>query len=162
MWQMRIRAGKGNKMIHFDINTLIYRPVPQVFAFVAMPENDFQWQYGTLASAQISTGKIGLGTLIRTVSHFLDRRIEAIYEVTEFDPNRSYGFKSVSGPVETHTLYTFAMASTGTRIALFVETDPKDSIKPEGAIIVKKFKKQYKENLVMLKNLLEAYRIARQ
>jgi hypothetical protein len=149
-------------MIHIDVNTLIYRPVPQVFAFVAMPENDFQWQYGTLASAQISTGKVGIGTLVRTVSHFLDRRIEAVYEVTEFDPNRSYGFKSVSGLVETHTLYTFAMASAGTRVSLFVQSDPKDSIKPEGVFIVKKFKKQYKENLAMLKSILETYRTARQ
>jgi hypothetical protein len=148
-------------MIFFDVNTLIYRPVPQVFAFVAMPENDFQWQYGTLASAQISNGKIGLGTHFRTVSHFLDRRIEALYEVTEFEPNTCYGFKSVSGPVETHTLYTFAMANAGTRVSLSVQTDPKDSIKPEGVIIVKKFKKQYKENLAMLKSILEAYQIVR-
>ena len=157
-----IRAAKGNKMINFDINTLIYRPLPQVFAFVAMPENDFQWQYATLASAQISNGTIGLGTLFRTVGHFLGQRIEAIYEVTEFDTNKSYGFKSVSGPVETHSLYTYAMASAGTRISLFVQTDPKDSIKPQDVIIVKKFKKQYKENLAMLKSVLETYRITRQ
>ena len=148
-------------MIHFNVNTQIYRPVTQVFTFVAMPENDFQWQYGTLASAQISNGKIGLGTLFRTVSHFLGRRIEAVYEITEFEPNRRYGFESVSGPVDNHTLYTFEMTSGGTWISLSMQIAPKDSIKPDSAIVVKQIKKQYKENLAMLKSALEAYRIVR-
>ena len=50
-------SAKENKMISFDLNTHIYRPLKQVFAFVATPENDFQWQYGTLASTQISKAK---------------------------------------------------------------------------------------------------------
>jgi hypothetical protein len=41
-------------MIHLDISTIIYRPIRQVFDFVSTPENDFQWQYGTLATASLS------------------------------------------------------------------------------------------------------------
>src|SRR5512135_2796431 len=94
-------------MIRFDLDTRIYRPVKQVFAFVATPKNDFQWQYGTLASAQISNGEIGMGTLFRAVGHLMGERIEAVYEITVFDSNKRYGFKSVSGPVDSYTLYTF-------------------------------------------------------
>jgi hypothetical protein len=148
-------------MIQFDLTTQIYRPLIQVFTFVATPENDFQWQYGTLASVQISRGEVGRGTLFRVVGHLLGRRIETMYEVTVFDPNKSYGFKSVSGPVDTYTLYTFGVAEGGTKIDLSTETNPRDFLELNGAIVVKKLKKQYKENLAILKNVLEANRIHR-
>ena len=150
---------KENKMINFDLNTHIYRPIKQVFAFVATPENDFQWQYGTLASSQVSKGEMGVRTLFRAVGHILGRRIETIYEVTAFELNKSYGFKSVSGPVDSYTLYTFAMTEGGTEINLFIETNPRDLFKPNDTVVVKKFKKQYKENLAMLKSVLEAHQI---
>ncbi len=77
-------------MISVDLSIHIYRPLKQVFTFVATPENDFQWQYGTLASAQISKGEIGIGTLFHTTEYFmgdmglslcLDRWIHAVYIV---------------------------------------------------------------------------------
>jgi hypothetical protein len=146
-------------MIRFDLSTHIYRPLTQVFAFVSTPENDFQWQYGTLASTQISHGELRLGTLFRAVSHLLGRRIETMYEVTVFDLNRKYGFKSVSGLVDTYTLYTFEIIESSTKINLSTEIDPRDVFKPNDAIIIKKFKKQFKENLAMLKSVLETQHI---
>ncbi len=152
---------KANIMIRFDLNTRIYRPVKQVFAFVATPENDFQWQCGTLTSAQISNGEIGMGTLFRAVGHLMGERIESIYEITVFDSNKQYGFKSVSGPVDSYTLYTFEISEGGTKVNLSMETNPRDLFELNGVIVVKKFKKQYKENLAMLKSILEACQIAR-
>lgn len=44
-----VLAGKkGNEMMKFNLNTDIYRPLQQVFAFVTTPENDFCWQYRPL------------------------------------------------------------------------------------------------------------------
>lgn len=148
-------------MIHLELTARIYRPLEQVFAFVAAPENDFQWQYGTLASARIANGNIEVGTLFRVVGHLVGQRIEAVYEVTVFEMNRRYGFKSVSGPVDSSTLYAFETMEGCTRISLAAETDPRDLFKPSEAALGKKFKKQYKENLAMLKSLLEAYQTAR-
>lgn len=148
-------------MIHFDLNTQIYRPLPQVFKFVATPDNDFQWQYGTLSTAKVSSGEIGMGTLFRVVGHLLGRRVETVHEVTAFEPNSRYGFKSVSGPVDSFTLYTFEIAEGVTRIHLSMQIDPGDFLKAEGTIAVKKFKKQCKENLAMLKSVLEAQQIVR-
>ncbi|MGZ9166711.1 MAG: hypothetical protein ACXW4U_16180 [Anaerolineales bacterium] len=141
------------------MNTHIYRPLIQVFAFVTTPENDFQWQYGTLSSAQISHGEIGMGTLFRAIGHLLGRRIETVYEVTVFELNKRYGFKSVSGPVDSNTLYTFEITKGSTRINLATETNPRDVFKPNEAAAIKQFKKQYKENLALLKSILEAHQI---
>lgn len=154
-----LTPAKENKMIQFDLSTQIYRPLLQVFAFVTTPENDFQWQYGTLASAQISRGEIGIGSLFRAVGHLLGRRVETTYEVTVFDQNKRYGFKSVSGPVDSFMLYTFGMAEGGTKVNLSAETTPGGFFEPQGPIVVKKLRKQYKENLAMLKSLMETHRI---
>jgi hypothetical protein len=148
-----------NTMISVDLTTHIYRPLQQVFTFVATPENDFQWQYETLASTQVSTGEIGVGTFFHTVGHFMGRRIETVYQVTEFDPNKRYGFKSHSGPVDSHTLYTFEMMDGGTKIILSTATNPRDLFTMNPSIVEKKFKKQHKENFAILKNILEARRI---
>ncbi len=147
-------------MISFELNIQIYRPAKQVFDFVARPENDFQWQYGTLASAQVSKGEIGLGTLIHTIGYFMGRRIEFMNEVTDFEPTNRYGFDSLTGPVDTHTLYVFETHEGGTKINLAIKTNTRDLFKPNDAGIEKKFKKQYKENLAMLKNVLETHPIA--
>jgi hypothetical protein len=148
-----------NRMISFDLSTHIYRPLTQVFSFVATPDNDFQWQYGTLASSQISKGEMGMGTLFRVTGNFLGQRIESTYEVTEFEPNKSYGFQSRSGPLDSHILYTFEVSKGSTRINISTRVSSGDLFKPGDCTVEKKIKKQYRENLALLKGVLEADRI---
>ena len=143
-------------MISFSLNTYIYRPIKRVFSFMAAPENDFQWQYGTLTSAQISQGEMGRGTLFRAVSHFMGMRIESTYEVTEFEPNKRYGFKSRSGPMDSQTLYTFDVAKGSTKVKISTQINPGDLFRPGDIAVERKVKKQCKENLALLKGILEA------
>jgi hypothetical protein len=155
---MVIRAGKENEMMKFDLNTDIYRPLTQVFAFVATPENDFYWQYGTLMSDKISKGEIGVGALFRTVGHFMGRRVESVYEVTEFKPNQKYGFKSQSGPMDSYTLYTFEIMKGSTRISNFIQIDLGEPFRSNPMTAEKAVKKEYRENLALLKDILESSR----
>src|ERR1043165_6118177 len=142
-------------MIKFDLNTDIYRPLQEVFAFVATPENDFHWQYGTLMSAKISTGAIGVGTLFRTVGHFMGQRIESVYEVTEFEPNKRYGFKSLSGPIDSYTLYIFEIIKGITRINHSTQISWSEPFKSNPVAAEKTVKKEHRENLALLKDILE-------
>lgn len=143
-------------MINFSLNAQIYRSLKQVFSFVTTPENDFQWQYGTLASTQLSKGEMGIGTLFRTIGHFMGRRVESTYEVTEFELNKRFAFKSLSGPMHSHTVFTFEVMEGSTRINISTQASPGDLFKTADIIVEKKVKKQYKENLAMLKGVLEA------
>jgi uncharacterized protein YndB with AHSA1/START domain len=155
----RVKTAKENIMISFDLDTYIYRPLAQVFNFIATPENDFQWQYGTLTSVQISTGEVGLGTRFRAVSHFMGQRIESVYEVTEFEPDKRYGFQSRSGPMDSHTLYTFEVTKGSTKINVSTRAGSGDLSQERDVAVEKKVKKQYRENLALLKDILEADRI---
>lgn len=148
-----------NGMMKFDLNTSIYRPLQQVFAFVTTPENDFYWQYGTLMAGKIAGGETGMGTLFRTVGHFMGRRFESVYEVTEFQPNQRYGFKSHSGPMDSHTLYTFEIMKGATKINYSTQIILGEPFKSNPITAEKMAKKECRENLALLKDILESSRV---
>ena len=146
-------------MINLNISTMIYRPIKQVFNFMSAPENDFQWQCEILASARLSEGVSAIGTLFRSISHLMGHRVESTFEVTEYEPNRKYGFKSLSGPLQSQTSYTFEIAAGSTKITVSTQANVVNFFQVGEGILEKKMKKQLKENLVMLKNILEAKQI---
>jgi uncharacterized protein YndB with AHSA1/START domain len=142
-------------MIHLDISTIIYRPIRQVFDFVSTPENDFQWQYGTLATASLSGDVSKKGTAFRSVGHLMGHRIQGTFQVIDYEPNRKYGFKSLSGPLHSQTSYTFEIANGGTRITMSVRARMVDFFQMDEHLLGMKIKKQLKENLSLLKGILE-------
>jgi hypothetical protein len=143
-------------MINIHSSTHIYRPIKRVFDFICTPENDFQWQYGTLASASISEGAAKIGSAFRSVGHLLGQRTQSTYEVTEYELNRKYGFKSLTGPLQSITMYTFNLARGCTQVELSLQANAASLLDVNENVLAKKMKKQIKENLAMLKNILEA------
>jgi uncharacterized protein YndB with AHSA1/START domain len=142
-------------MINLTSSTLIYRPVKQVFDFITTPENDFQWQYGTLVSTQMSEGATRVGTFFRSTGHLMGHRIQSTFEVTEYEPNKKYGFKSLSGPLQSHTSYTFEIARGCTKIDVSTQAIAVNSLQLNEGILEKKMRKQLKEDLALLKEILE-------
>ena len=142
-------------MIEITCNTLIYQPIRRVFDFISTPENDFQWQYGTLTSTRLSNGLIGLGANFQSVSHFMEHRIQSTFEVTEYEPNRKYGFRSISGPLQSFTTYTFEIIKSCTQVTLSLQANAINLIGLNESVLEKKLKRQLKENLALLKNILE-------
>ena len=143
-------------MIHIISGTFIYQPIKRVFDFMSTPENDFQWQYGTLASTQVSEGAAKVGTFFRSIGHLMGHRIQSTFEVTEYEPNRKYAFKSLSGPLLSHTSYAFELADGSTKINVTTRASVINLLQMDDGVLEKKLKKQLKENLAMLKNILEA------
>jgi len=142
-------------VIHIISSTHIYQPIKRVFEFVSTPENDFQWQYGTLASTRIPESMAGLGACFQSIANFMGYRIKSTFEVTEYEPNKKYGFKSLSGPLQSYTSYTFDMASGYTQVNLLTQANVVNLMELNENVFEKKMKKQLKENLAMLKNILE-------
>jgi polyketide cyclase/dehydrase/lipid transport protein len=146
-------------LINLNMSTMIYRPISQIFDFMSTPENDFQWQYGTLASARISEGVSKIGTSFRSIGHLMGHRVQSTFEVTEYEMNKKYSFKSLSGPLQSHTSYTFEIDKGSTQINISIQVNVINFFQVNQGVLEKKMKKQLKENLAMLKNLLEATRI---
>jgi hypothetical protein len=143
-------------MINLHVSTTIFRPVKQVFDFVSAPENDFQWQYGTLAAARLPDGASRLGSFFRTIGHLLGHRTQGIFEVTEYEPNRKYAFRSISGPLHLQTCYTFEIVTNNTKISITTHAHATSSLEMNERFLERKMKKQLRENLSLLKDILEA------
>jgi hypothetical protein len=143
------------QVINILSSTHIYQPIKRVFEFISNPENDFQWQYGTLASIRTSEIISALGACFQTTGNFMGHRIQSSFQVTEYESNKKYGFKSLSGPLQSFTTYTFALASGYTQVNLVTQANVVNFVELNENVLEKKLKKQFKENLAMLKNILE-------
>ena len=146
-------------MISINTSTLILRPVWEVFDFIARPENNTQWQYGSLESVKTSTGEMQVGTSFSSFGHFMGRRIQSNFEVTEFETNKSFGFETISGPVQLQSSYSFEAVDLGTSVIVSARVDPGGFFKLVDPVVARAAKKQFKENLARLKELLEAREI---
>jgi polyketide cyclase/dehydrase/lipid transport protein len=142
-------------MIHLVSSTLIERPVKQVFDFVSTPENDFQWQYGTLATARLPKRSDALRTFFRSIGHLMGRRNLSTFEVTEFEPNKKYGFKSLSGPFHSQTSYTLKKESGRTRLHISIQASAPNFFHITEKLLWKTMKTQLEEDVVRLKTILE-------
>jgi uncharacterized protein YndB with AHSA1/START domain len=154
------RDEEEREMINLNTGTMINRPVKQVFDFVSTPENDFQWQYGTLAVARLSANSVTVvGTFFRSIGHLMGRRVQSTFEVTEYEPNKKYGFKSLSGPFQSRTSYTFEEGRGFTQMALSTQVYAINFFQMEQGVLKTKMETQLGEDLAMLKDLLEAKQI---
>ena len=85
----------------------------------------------------------------------MGRRNLSTFEVTEYEPNMKYGFKSISGPLDSETAYVFEIADGGTKITVSTQASVLHFFQVDEGILEKRMKKQLKENLETLKDLLE-------
>ena len=85
----------------------------------------------------------------------MGQRIQSTFEVTEYEPTSRYGFKSLSGPLQSFTSFTFDIAKGYTQVKLSMQANIVNMIEFSENVLEKKMKRQLKENLAMLKNILE-------
>jgi hypothetical protein len=142
-------------MIFINVKILILRPVCEVFDYIVAPENNSQWQYGSLESVQISEGSTKVGTLFSSFGHFMGRRIQSTFEVTEFKANKSYAFETFSGPIQLQTCYTFETVERGTNVIVSAQVNPGGFFKLIDPIVARVARNQFRENLAKLKELME-------
>lgn len=146
-------------MISINLNVLILRPIWDVFDFIANPENNPQWQYGSLISVKTSTKDMQVGTVFSSFGHFMGRRIQSNFEVTEFETNKSYGFETISGPIQLQTYYSFDTIGNSTNVMVSSMINPGGFFKLVDPIVTRVAKKQFKDNLTTLKEILETREI---
>jgi hypothetical protein len=93
-------------MININSTVVIYRPVGMVFDFISSAANDFEWQYGTLASGPTTPEATRTGGSFRTIGHLMGHRMQSTYEVTHFEADRRYGFNPCPGRCTARDVHT--------------------------------------------------------
>jgi hypothetical protein len=143
-------------MIKLTSSIDIYRSAQLIFEFISSPANNFEWQYGTLASGTTSRVGNGVGTVFQTIGHLMGRRMNSTFEVTQYEPNRRYGFRSVSGPMQLITVFSLDAGSGHTRLTVTTQAAPTNASTGGERGMELYMQKQLREDLAMLKQLLES------
>ena len=141
-------------MINVSSSIIIYKPARVVFDFVSSASNDFEWQYGTLASSSGDGRRLG-GTF-RTIGHLMGHRTQSSFEITDYDADRRYGFRSLSGPLHLNTLFTLELQNGRTLLQVSTQATPANLLDAAEHVIEKFMQKQLREDLALLKSILEA------
>ena len=143
-------------MTKLEASVEIDRPTEEVFAYMTDIENLTQWMSELVEAKQTSEGPVGVGTTISAVATPLGRRAESIQEVTEYEPNRKFTFKSTSGPVESKDEYTFESVAGGTKVTRVAEAKMGGFFRLAEPVAVRMMRRQFETNFANLKDLLEA------
>jgi len=141
--------------VRLEHSLVIHRPVADVFAFVANPDNLPRWQSGLLEVEKLS-GDGGVGSRHREVRSLLGRRIEQVLEVTALTPDQRLDFEVVEGPVHLSLEHAFEAAGDDTRITVVGQGDTGTLFSLAGPLIAKAVKKQSQSDFARLRTVLEA------
>jgi uncharacterized membrane protein len=134
---------------------VIHQPIERVFAFVTDVEKHPQWVPGSLENSITSTGEIRIGTTMHHVGQFLGRRIESDIEVTQYETNRMFAYKSISGALPYEMLYRFESVEHGTRVDLIAEGETSAFFKLAEPLINSASKRHIVSAMNILKERLE-------
>jgi uncharacterized membrane protein len=138
-------------------DVIINRPATAVSAYAADPANAPAW-YVNIESAQWKTPPpLRTGVQIAFAAHFLGRRLEYTYRVTEFIPGERLVMRTAQGPFPMETTYTWAPASAAaTRMTLRNRGEPAGFAKLLAPFVAGAMRRANNKDLARLKSILEA------
>ena len=142
-------------MINLDFGVLIDRPMKDVFAFVANPNNMSKWNSAVVSLEQVSPGDVGVGTKFKSVGEMMGRRIEGEMQVIAYEPDTKCGFQVNAGPMKMDLTLSFKTVGTGTKVSLNAQGNPGGIFKLAEGVMTGQVKSMMEGNLARLKEQLE-------
>ena len=140
-------------MIRFEFSVDVNRPPSEVFMYITDTDRLAEWQSGVVEAQW--QGEKARGTRIHEVRKFLGRRIETELEVTEYEPDRRFGLRAVSGPVPVSVTQVLEPRNGGTRIMFVGEGEPGGFFRLAEPVVARVAERQFKNDFETLKDILE-------
>lgn len=138
------------------VETVILRPVALVAAFASDPTNAPLW-YANIREVSWETAlPLMAGTRIAFVARFLGRKMEYVYQVTDFVEGRRLVMETDGSPFPMRTTYTWEPDGDGTRMMLGNKGEPRGFAKFTAPLMEAAMKRAMTGDLAKLKSLLEA------
>jgi uncharacterized protein YndB with AHSA1/START domain len=140
-------------VIHFEFSVDVGRPPSEVFDYITDADRLPEWQ-SSAVEAQWQ-GEKAQGARIREVRKFLGRRMESELEVTEYEPDRRFALKTLSGPVPFSVTQMLEPRDGGTKITFVGEGEPGGFFRLGEPIVARVAERQFKSDYETLKDILE-------
>lgn len=131
-------------------------PVDKTAEYAANPDQAPKW-YVNIKSAEWKTPKpLSKGSQIAFIAYFLGRRLEYVYEVTEFVPAEKLVMQTSDGPFPMETTYLWESAKGDhTRMTLRNRGNPSGFSKLLAPFMESAMRRANKKDLARLKSILE-------
>ena len=145
--------------MHFEYTIVINQPVEKVFSYMSNPVNLPEWQGPPTEIRnlqQTTPGQLREGDRFTTVLQFLGRRYETPTEVSAYEPNRRLSYRGTGDPVFTQMTFIFGVVPGGTRFTHTQEVEPGGFFGLAESLFDIEAKRQLRNDLQTLKDLLEA------
>lgn len=139
-----------------ELRVTILRPVEDVFAYVIAVERMHEWRGDVAEAVQLTDGPFGVGSRIRAGGRLLGRPLGIVVEVTELEPNATFAYRPISGPLQTHNVYSFTGEAGSTQITLTDEVELGGVLGILEPLMARLVRRQYQANLGRLKTILES------
>jgi uncharacterized membrane protein len=140
--------------VHTGID--ITRPVADVAAYAADPDNAPEW-YANIESVEWkSEPPLRVGSVVGFVARFLGRRLAYDYEIVEFVPGARLVMRTAEGPFPMETTYTWTPAADGgTHMTLRNQGEPAGFSKLLAPLMAPAMRRANRKDLSALKSILE-------
>ena len=136
---------------------VIRRPREIVAAFAADPDNAPKW-YENIKSVEWKTTRPArVGSRVAFAAEFLGRRLEYVYEFTEFDPPARLVMRTAEGPFPMETTYAWeTIGADETRMTLRNRGHPSGFSRLVAPFMATAMRRANRKDLAKLKTVLEA------
>jgi uncharacterized membrane protein len=134
----------------------IGRPVDEVAAYAADPDNAPEWYVNIESVEWKSPPPAQVGSTVAFVARFMGRRLAYTYELVVLEPSQRLVMRTAEGPFPMETTYTWAPTPTGgTHMRLRNRGEPAGFSRLAAPFIARAMRRANRKDLGQLKALLE-------
>jgi uncharacterized protein YndB with AHSA1/START domain len=138
---------------------VIARPVAEVAAFAANPDNAPKWYVNITSAEWQSEPPLRVGSRVAFVAHFLGRRMAYTYEFAELVPNERLVMRTAEGPFPMETSYTWTpLGEASTRMTIRNRGNPAGFSRLVAPLMAIAMRRANRADLERLKAMLETPR----
>jgi len=140
-----------------DVRTeiVIDRPLDEVAAYSANPENAPLWYVNIKAVEWKTKPPLEVGSRVAFVARFLGRRVAYVYQVAELVPSERLVMRTDEGPFPMETTYSWETRAGSTHMTLRNRGEPRGFSALVGPFMAAAMRSANRKDLKRLKSLLE-------